>query len=201
MVKSAAPDIDEISRYGAAVRHALRDLPAAAREDVTKDLDAHLEEVADEGGGGPTLIERLGQPEQYAVELRSSAGLPALAPTRTVVPSRTSRLMARVADDMTYTSTTLRPAVPPAWWFVRGVLAAVAFPSLAVILTLYVIDFTWFPIVAGVVAIIPFGATCPIASISLGRSTRPVVRIFNVLATILVLVMAALTAALLAFGW
>src|SRR5882672_7179543 len=63
---------DDVARYAAAVRAALTPLPEAERESLLEDLESHLEEVASESG--PALRERLGEPEDYAEELKSAYG-------------------------------------------------------------------------------------------------------------------------------
>ena len=65
----------DVARYATAVRAAFADLPGPERELLLEDLEDHLQEVAAEAGG--PLAERLGEPEDYAAELRASAGLPA----------------------------------------------------------------------------------------------------------------------------
>src|SRR5215216_3750605 len=65
----------EVAGYATAVRAACADLPGPDRELLLEDLEDHLQEVAAEAGG--PLAERLGEPEDYAAELRASAGLPA----------------------------------------------------------------------------------------------------------------------------
>src|SRR5687767_7085569 len=63
----------QVKTYIAAVAARLADLPQEERDDLMADLEQHLHEVAAEGDG--TLTERLGTPESYAAELRTSAGL------------------------------------------------------------------------------------------------------------------------------
>ncbi len=70
---SATTASTEVGDYLAAVSRELADLPAAERDDLLEDLDSHLHEVIAEGEG--SLEQRLGPPEQYAAELRASAGL------------------------------------------------------------------------------------------------------------------------------
>ncbi len=60
------------SRGGPAVRAALSDLPAPARDQLLADLEDHLAEVAAESE--QSLTERLGAPEAYAAELRAAYG-------------------------------------------------------------------------------------------------------------------------------
>ena len=63
---------DQVLSYAAAVRGALSDLPASARDQLLADLEDHLAEVAAESG--QSLTERLGTPEAYAAELSAAYG-------------------------------------------------------------------------------------------------------------------------------
>ncbi|WP_328607288.1 hypothetical protein OG943_46710 [Amycolatopsis sp. NBC_00345] len=65
--------------YLARVRTALADLPAGEVEEILEDVRPHLAEIEAELGQSArveALIERLGTPESYAAELRSSGGYP-----------------------------------------------------------------------------------------------------------------------------
>ncbi|MDT8915584.1 HAAS signaling domain-containing protein [Amycolatopsis sp. PS_44_ISF1] len=65
--------------YLARVRTALADLPAGEVEEILEDVRPHLAEMETELGASArveALIERLGTPESYAAELRSSGGYP-----------------------------------------------------------------------------------------------------------------------------
>ncbi len=64
----------EVRRYLDAVRAYLSDLPESDRDELLQDLEEHLLEVEAEDDG--TLEQRLGPPDAYAEELRSSVGLP-----------------------------------------------------------------------------------------------------------------------------
>src|SRR5215510_6762122 len=72
---STAPAESQISDYLDRVRLALADLPADVRDELLEDLPDHLAEVLAEDAG--TLTERLGEPEAYAAELRTAAGIAA----------------------------------------------------------------------------------------------------------------------------
>jgi hypothetical protein len=115
-----APDTehDDVSRYAAAVRAALDDLPAEVRVDLLEDIEDHLREVAADGEG--SLTDRLGPPEGYAEELRSSAGLPA----RTAPSRRPSFAGLRALADHRWVRPALAflPELRPAWWIVRAYL-------------------------------------------------------------------------------
>ncbi|WP_431933075.1 HAAS signaling domain-containing protein [Micromonospora sp. RP3T] len=122
----------EITDYVDRVRAALADLPPTLRDELTEDLPEHLAEVAAEGDG--TLVDRLGAPEAYALELRTAAG--AEPGGR---PARLRRLAAardRAATQVRLLDRQLGPllghtrvadflrSLRPAWWLLRGYLAA-----------------------------------------------------------------------------
>jgi hypothetical protein len=118
----------EVRDYLAAVSRALTDLPASERDDLLDDLDDHLHEVLAEGDG--SLEQRLGPPEQYAAELRVSAGLaPSDGSTasllhRAIDAMSTNALWRRTAEHP-WTRATLDflPQLRPAWWIARAFLA------------------------------------------------------------------------------
>ena len=121
--------------YSAAVRSELADLPADVVEELTGGLEADLAELAAESS--TPLAERLGAPRGYADELRSAAGL---APRSAAAAGAGSGLWARategVREDVDHALTHLRgqrwwpgaveraALLRPAWWVLRGVLAA-----------------------------------------------------------------------------
>ena len=89
------PQADDVRAYVGAVRAWLGDLPPEEVEDLTAGMEADLAERAAESGD--TLGALLGEPEAYAAELRSAAGLPprwvpvaaaAPGPRRAEVPAR-----------------------------------------------------------------------------------------------------------------
>lgn len=123
----------EIADYVDRVRAALADLPPEARDELTEDLPEHLAEVAAETDG--TLVDRLGEPEAYAAELRAAAGAEG-NPGRATLNRRLTAGRARAAAQLhrldvqlgpllghPSVSTFLRP-LRPAWWLLRGWLAA-----------------------------------------------------------------------------
>ena len=75
----------EIQRFAAAVRYALGDLPIDEVDDLTDGLEAELEDRLDDLG--PTA---LGDPDAYADELRSAAGLPPRGPRMPEIAPRVS---------------------------------------------------------------------------------------------------------------
>ncbi|MET8306564.1 hypothetical protein [Micromonospora sp. NPDC005173] len=121
----------EITDYVARVRAALADLPPAQRDELTEDLPDHLAEVAAEADG--TLVERLGEPEAYAAELRAAAGAPAsgrnldqrVAATVVRFRSRLRAVDTRLGPPLGYeTASDFLRLLRPGWWVLRGYLAA-----------------------------------------------------------------------------
>lgn len=119
----------EVRDYLAAVSRELADLPADERDDLLEDLDSHLHEVIAEGEG--SLEQRLGPPEQYAAELRASAGLSSsdrstASVLHRAVNSMSASAMWRRTAEHPWTRGALEflPQLRPAWWVVRAWLAA-----------------------------------------------------------------------------
>ncbi|MFI6779795.1 HAAS signaling domain-containing protein [Micromonospora sp. NPDC050276] len=122
----------EITDYVARVRAALADLPPTDRDELTEDLADHLAEVAAESEG--TLVERLGEPETYAAELRAAAG--AAPGGGRNLDQRVASALARVRGRLRAWDTRLGPPLGyptasdflqllrPGWWVLRGYLAA-----------------------------------------------------------------------------
>jgi uncharacterized membrane protein len=77
---------DDVALYGTAVRAALADLSPDEREELLEDLEDHLAEVAAEPGA--SLTDRLGDPQQYASELRAAYGARARSRRRRLLPRR-----------------------------------------------------------------------------------------------------------------
>jgi hypothetical protein len=130
---SAATDQD-VARYVERVRAALADLPAGRREELLEELPDHLAEVAAEGEG--PLESRLGPPEEYAAELRATAGLPGASPGRMTAAVAGLRGRLRTVDTRfgpilgyAHASEFLR-LLRPAWWVLRGYVAAMVVVSL-----------------------------------------------------------------------
>ncbi|MDP9258764.1 MAG: hypothetical protein M3Q31_19755 [Actinomycetota bacterium] len=107
----------------ARVRDELADLPPDERDELLEDIESHLAEVA--GEGEVALAARLGTAEEFAQELRNSAGLP----PRTA-PASSSRLQLARAwiDGLSRRGQWLRRQLDAAlvWSLVRGWLLAVA---------------------------------------------------------------------------
>ncbi|MEV0212785.1 hypothetical protein [Micromonospora sp. NPDC050695] len=122
----------EITDYVARVRAVLADLPPAQRDELTEDLADHLAEFAAETDG--TLVQRLGEPETYAAELRAAAG--ATGPGGRNLDQRVASAVVRVRGRLRVLDSRLGPVLGyetasdflrllrPAWWVVRGYLAA-----------------------------------------------------------------------------
>lgn len=117
----------EVRDYVAGVRAALSDLTVEDVEEFTTGMEADLAERLAEQGEG-TLRDRLGDPDAYAAELRSAAGLPPRVP---VAPARTSAAE-QLSTWWTGVSRSVLGQVPwlrdlrPVWWAVRGFALAAA---------------------------------------------------------------------------
>ncbi|PWR09128.1 hypothetical protein DKT69_31540 [Micromonospora sicca] len=124
----------DIADYVHRVRAALADLPSAVRDELTEDLPEHLTEVAAEADG--TLVERLGEPEAYAAELRAAAGAGEPLGARGGLDRRIAAAAHRARARLSGLDTSLGPILGyasaseflrllrPAWWVLRGYLAA-----------------------------------------------------------------------------
>ena len=124
----------EAEAYLAAVRAELGHLSEEERGDLLEDLALHLAEVAvDDAGEEPVgLVARLGEPAEYAAELRAAAGLP--APPDTVATAAASPASPDLLSEAVrvvksaWNHPWAREAgafirqLAPAWWLVRGYL-------------------------------------------------------------------------------
>ncbi|MET8040002.1 hypothetical protein ABZU25_03935 [Micromonospora sp. NPDC005215] len=129
----------EITDYVARVRAALADLPSTQRDELIEDLADHLSEVAAEAEG--TLVERLGEPETYAAELRAAAG--ATPGGGRNLDQRVATAMVRLRSRLSAVDTRLGPPLGyahasdflrllrPAWWVLRGYLAAMLLTAIS----------------------------------------------------------------------
>lgn len=129
---------DEIVGYVTAVRAALAGLPPATVDEMLEDLPEHLAEVQAEGLG--TLRDRLGSPEAYASELRATAGFVGGFPDPPAKKSWATprdiwqdiepvlrRADVRVGPVIGYErASEFLILLRPAWWVLRGYLAAMA---------------------------------------------------------------------------
>lgn len=131
-MNDTAVSIDEqIRSFALAVREHLDDLPADELDEIIGGLTA---DIADQAADNDGLLE-LGDPEAYAEELRSAAGLPPRSEA-----GRRPRMRERLAAWRTATTASLRRsalgawlidlllALRPVWWVLRafGLWAAVA---------------------------------------------------------------------------
>lgn len=168
----------EVRDYVAQVRAALADLPVEDVEEFTTGMEADLSERLAEPGDG-TLRDRLGEPDAYAAELRSAAGLPpraASVPAKKPVGQRLSGLW----SDMSASALKAMPWLSdlrPLWWAVRGVCLGVI-PALVL-----GVGLTWLAIFGALVSVVA-GLLARHGSLS-GGWVRPVRVIGNVTAVIL----------------
>ncbi len=126
-----------VAAYVREVRAELADLPMDDVDDLTGGMDADLTELAAECGGD--LAGRLGTPRLYAAELRAAAGLPERA---TGTGPRRGQLSTDVAHARAWFTlltaqhpglrsvAALLVTLRPAWWVLRGYLAAWALWSI-----------------------------------------------------------------------
>jgi HAAS domain-containing protein len=176
---------DEIYEYVGAVRQALSGLTDEMRDELLEDLPEHLAEVLAEGSG--TLVDRLGTPEAYAAELRATAGLVGgfpdpppprfrqLADTRDTILRLLRRADVRIGPVIGYPKASdFLVLLRPAWWVLRGYLAAMA---IAFLLDTNRSGMGLLPRVGdnGLVALFLL-AGCIIASIVLGGRSRGLAR-------------------------
>jgi hypothetical protein len=127
--------MNEVAAYVAEVRAALADLPAEVREELLEDLPEHLAEVAAEGD--EPLRSRLGEPAQYAAELRATVA-PGQSGARPPAGLRWAAAVEGVRGRLRTADVRLGPLLGyakasdylrllrPAWWLLRGYLALMA---------------------------------------------------------------------------
>jgi hypothetical protein len=170
----------EITDYVTRVRAALADLPPTQRDELTEDLADHLAEVAAESEG--TLVERLGEPETYAAELRAAAGA-APGGGRNLdqrVASAVARLRARLrawdtrlGPPLGYaTASDFLRLLRPGWWVLRGYLAAMLVTVITTGGSFGLLPRFGGELLAGMIMLIGF----VLASIWIGRSSGRLTR-------------------------
>ncbi len=129
---------DEITDYVERVRAALSDLPDTTRDELLEDLPEHLAEIRAEDT--VTLTDRLGTPESYAAELRATAagyvgGFPdppqqrwePLLEMRDNALQVLGRADVKIGPVIGYVKASdFLVLLRPAWWVLRGYLAAMA---------------------------------------------------------------------------
>jgi len=191
---------DEVTRYLADLRAALADLPPGERDGLLEDLPEHLAEVAAEAPG--SLADRLGPPAAYAAELRAAAGLrPGPADGGgPAVGSAVQRLVA-LADRVDRgtgrvigypKATEFLVLLRPAWWLLRGYLAALLLLRWYAATSLGLVPRVGGSAVAGLVVIV----VCVLASVRLGRSAhrfRPWLRVAVILLNVVLAVFGLMT--------
>ena len=134
----SAPTVGtEADRYLTRVRAALADLPEDERNDLLDELSAHLTDLtAEEDLDGKALTERLGPPEEYAAELRASAGLGAgRSGKRPPASGRVGEALGLARNTLERSPSYQRlrgfaPELRPGWWVLRGYCVAVVGASL-----------------------------------------------------------------------
>lgn len=122
MTDTIAP---EVAAFAAEVRAALADLPRDEVDELTDGLEADLAERLDDARDAD-----LGDPREYAAELRAAAGYPAGAPRRRFTPGATLLRELRELRDawaafvdrhrVLRGTTAMLASLRPAWWVFRG---------------------------------------------------------------------------------
>jgi len=114
----------DVERYLDAVRATLADLTAEERDDLLGDVEASLVEAADDDDG--PLAARLGPPEEFAAELRASAGLapPPATPASLPRPDPWGAALRRAwRSPVVVGLRRYGRELAPIWWLARGYLA------------------------------------------------------------------------------
>jgi uncharacterized membrane protein len=113
---------DDVRTYLSAVRTRLDDLPTEEREDLLADVELSILESAEETEVPVEL--RLGPPDAFADELRTAAGLPPRAGASAAVRQPRSLRERIAAVDTRLAANPVLRALAPAWWVIRGFIAA-----------------------------------------------------------------------------
>jgi hypothetical protein len=126
---TAASITPDVSTFLVEVRAELSDLSPEERDDLMAEVEASVIESASDSP--IPIAERLGQPAQFASELRAAAGLRASVDNLEAGPDALDRLrdfVRRAADDRRVRATRSALAVmAPIWWVARGYLVVAAF--------------------------------------------------------------------------
>jgi hypothetical protein len=132
----ADAEADEISRYVGEVEALLSDLDREELDDLIHDLELHLREIRAEADEPFTAV--IGSPQEFATELRQSAGFGSAPPAPAAGPGPVARMEARVASFVQAKLDGVRahtwgraileflPELRPGWWVLRGYLLALA---------------------------------------------------------------------------
>ncbi len=132
----ADAEADEISQYVGEVEALLSDLDREELDDLIHDLELHLREIRAEADEPFTAV--IGSPQEFAAELRQSAGFGVAPPAPSPGPGPVARMEARIARFVQAKLDGLRthtwgravldflPELRPGWWVARGYLLALA---------------------------------------------------------------------------
>jgi hypothetical protein len=119
----------DVSSFLADVRAELADLSPEERDDLMAEVEASVIESASDSP--IPIAERLGQPAQFASELRAAAGLRASAGTVEVRPDALDQLrdlVRRAAENRRVAAArSALSVVAPIWWVARGYLVVAGF--------------------------------------------------------------------------
>jgi hypothetical protein len=124
----------EVAAYLAAIRDALGDLGPEERDDLMAEVEASLIETAEEDDR--PIAARLGPPDEFAAELRASAGLPPAgpAPPSPAPPSLVASLRAAFVGVAAHPriQRLRRPLaeLAPIWWLARAYVAVILLGAL-----------------------------------------------------------------------
>jgi hypothetical protein len=108
----------EAQSYLDRVGAALADLPEEDRADLLDELGTHVDEIAAEGTS--SLEARLGSPEDYAAELRASAGLPPAGSRGGASAALRARLQRVTEHRQVVLARDFLGVLHPAWWVLRA---------------------------------------------------------------------------------
>ena len=153
----------EAQSYLDRVGAALADLPDEERADLLDELGTHVDEIAAEGTS--SLEARLGSPEDYAAELRASAGLPPARPRGRAVAHLWARGQAWLDRPIVASVRDFLGSLRPAWWVLRGWVAGAVIAHLT---TASPWDYSLLPVPGGAIGF--WGTVVAIVvSVQIGR--------------------------------
>ena len=161
----------EIEAYLAAVRASLSDIAEDERADLLAEVEASLVEAA---GEGDRPIASLGPPEEFAAELRASAGFgePAECTGGAARATAVRALVVELGPEPSVARSAMRIAreLAPAWWLVRGFLLVAAIA--AVTGASWSIEHPWLPHLPSARWSVFLIVVAVVASLALGLRTR-----------------------------